>query len=299
MPATEEAEVVVDAIARRAVVVGSGMAGLFSARVLADCFHEVVVIDRDDIPATPGTRRGVPQGKHFHALLPGGLTIGSDLFPGFTDDLEAAGAVRCVGGQDFFVYRPEGKSYDLTTYRPEPRPSGVIYFMSRGLLEDCVRRRVAALPNVSTRSRSLVREPLTDGPSVTGVLLDGGERVEAELVVDATGRNARSVSWLTPLGFEVPAESVVNCDFAYASALLRPPDPDAIGGAGFFVLPTPECAEVRGAYLVRVEGDAWLAGLGGRFGDYPPTDVGGWRDYGRSLAWPIWDELVGTAEMVT
>jgi 2-polyprenyl-6-methoxyphenol hydroxylase-like FAD-dependent oxidoreductase len=286
-------------MARRAAVVGSGMAGLFSARILSDHFDEVVLIDRDDVPGGPATRQGVPQGKHFHALLPGGLGIACDLFPGFADDLKAAGAVPCVGGRDFFAFRPEGKSYDLTTYRPEPRPSGTIYFMSRGLLEDCVRHRVSALANVTTRDRALVREPQSDGPTVTGVVLEGGERVNADLVVDATGRHARSVGWLAPLGFDAPDESVVNCDFAYASAVLRPDDPGAIGGAGFFVLPKLQSTEVRGAYLVRVENDTWLAGLGGRFGDYPPTDVPGWREFGRSLAWPIWDELVSAAEMVT
>jgi 2-polyprenyl-6-methoxyphenol hydroxylase-like FAD-dependent oxidoreductase len=93
---------------------------------------------------------------------------------------------------------------------------------------------------------------------------------------------------------------VVNCDFAYASAVLRPPDPDAIGGAGFFVLPNPDGPHsLRGAYLVRIEGDVWLAGLGGRFGDYPPAQLDQWRAYGRTLAWSIWDELVATAEVVT
>ena len=86
-------------IARRAVVVGSGVAGLFGARVLSDHFDEVVLIDRDDVPDSPRTRDGVPQGKHFHALLPGGLNIASELFPGFRDDLQAAGAVRCVGAE--------------------------------------------------------------------------------------------------------------------------------------------------------------------------------------------------------
>jgi 2-polyprenyl-6-methoxyphenol hydroxylase-like FAD-dependent oxidoreductase len=286
-------------MARRAAVVGSGMAGLFTARVLSDYVDEVVLIDRDDIPVSPEVRKGVPQGKHFHALLPGGLGIGCDLFPGFADDLEAAGAVRCVGGRDFFAYRPEGKSYDLATYQPEPRPAGTIYFMSRGLLEHTIRRRVAALPNVETRYRSLVRDPLVTGDRVTGVLIDGGQEIEADLVVDASGKNVRSVAWLSALGFDPPIESVVNCDFAYASAVMRPADPDAIGGAGFFVLPKPDDENVRGAYLVRVENDLWLAGLGGRFGDYPPTDVDGWRDYGRTLAWPIWDELVATADMLS
>jgi len=286
-------------MAEHAVVVGSGMAGLFSARVLADTFDHVLLMDRDDIPERPDARSGVPQGKHFHALLPGGLNIGCDLFPGLADDLEAAGAVRCVAGQDFFVFRPEGKSYDLGTYQPEPRPNGIIYFMSRGLLEHCIRRRVEALPNVRTRYRALVREPLSEGGRVTGVMVDGGERLSADIVVDATGRNARSVNWLPALGFDAPAESVVNCDFAYASAMLRPSDPDAIGGAGFFVFPRLESSIVRGGYLVRVEGDTWLAGLGGRYEDHPPSDVAGWRDFGRSLAWPIWDELVSTAELIT
>jgi 2-polyprenyl-6-methoxyphenol hydroxylase-like FAD-dependent oxidoreductase len=108
------------------------------------------------------------------------------------------------------------------------------------------------------------------------------------------------VSWLRTLGFKAPAESVVHCDFGYASAELRPSDPDALGGAGFFVLPKPEGEyNTRGGYLVRIEGDLWLAGLGGRFGDTPPTDVEGWRAFGRTLAWPIWDELVSTAEVLT
>jgi 2-polyprenyl-6-methoxyphenol hydroxylase-like FAD-dependent oxidoreductase len=289
-----------DTIARRAVVLGSGMAGLFAARVLADHFDEVVLIDRDDVPDSPGTRDGVPQGKHFHALLPGGLNIACDLFAGFADDLQAAGAVPCVGGQDFWAYRPEGKSYAIAVYQPDPKPMGMIYFMSRSLLEHCLRRRVENLPSVKTRYGSLVREVLADDGSVTGVVIEGGERVSADLVVDASGRNARTVHWLTTLGFESPAESVVNCDFAYASAVVRPADPEALGGAGFFVLPQPDGPyNTRGAYVVRIEGNTWLAGLGGRFGDYPPTAVDEWREFGRTLAYPIWDEVLSTTEMVT
>jgi 2-polyprenyl-6-methoxyphenol hydroxylase-like FAD-dependent oxidoreductase len=289
-----------DTIARRAVVLGSGMAGLFAARVLADHFDEVVLIDRDDVPDSPNTRDGVPQGKHFHALLPGGLNIACDLFSGFTDDLQAAGAVPCVGGQDFWAYRPEGKSYAIAVYQPDPKPMGMIYFMSRSLLEHCLRRRVENLPSVKTRYGSLVREVLADDGNVTGVVIEGGERLSADLVVDASGRNARTVHWLTTLGFEAPAESVVNCDFAYASAVVRSADPEALGGAGFFVLPQPDGPyNTRGAYVVRIEGNTWLAGLGGRFGDYPPTAVDEWREFGRTLAYPIWDEVLSTTEMVT
>jgi 2-polyprenyl-6-methoxyphenol hydroxylase-like FAD-dependent oxidoreductase len=287
-------------IAQRAVVLGGGMAGLFAARVLSGHFGEVVLVDRDDIPSSPSTRGGVPQGKHFHALLAGGLNIANQLFPGFNDDLEEAGAVPCVLGRDFFAYLPEGKSYALTAYQPEPRPAGSVYFMSRALLEHCLRQRVQNLPNVETRYRSLVREPLTDQGRLTGLVIEGGGQLSADLVVDATGRNARTVQWLENLGFEAPSVSVVNCDFGYASAVVRPSDPEALGGTGFFVRPDPDGPyNTRGAYVVRIEGNNWLAGLAGRFGDFPPTDVDEWRAFGRTLAYPNWDEAISTASLVT
>lgn len=62
----------VDAARSRAVVIGGSMAGLLAARVLAESFAEVTVIDRDLLPACPEHRRGVPQARHAHALLAGG-----------------------------------------------------------------------------------------------------------------------------------------------------------------------------------------------------------------------------------
>jgi 2-polyprenyl-6-methoxyphenol hydroxylase-like FAD-dependent oxidoreductase len=287
-------------MAGRAAVLGSGVAGLFAARVLADHFEEVVLVERDDVQDSPGPRGGVPQGNHFHALLAAGLAIADELFPGFTDDLVAAGAVPTVLGQDFVAYRPEGKSYALSIYQPKPMPMGTIYCMSRPLFEHCLRRRVDDLPNVRTRDRSFVRDALSDGGRVTGVVVEGGERIAADLVVDAGGRNARTLAWLASLGYDVPTESVVNCDFAYASALVRPAGPDAIEGAAFFVLPGRDGeGQGRGAYVARVEGGNCVVGLGGRFGDYPPAQVDEWRAFGRTLAHPIWDEVVRDAEMLT
>jgi 2-polyprenyl-6-methoxyphenol hydroxylase-like FAD-dependent oxidoreductase len=291
---------VTNEIAGRAAVLGSGVAGLFAARVLADHFEEVVLVERDDVPDPPSPRGGVPQGNHFHALLPGGLGVAGELFPGFTEELVAAGAVAAVAGRDLVAYRPEGKSYALAVHQPEPMPMGTFYCMSRPLLEHCLRRRVHELPNVRTRYRSFVRDALTEGGRVTGLVVEGGERIPADLVVDAGGRNARTLRWLEALGYDAPPESVINCDFAYASALVRPADPDAIEGAGFFVLPRRDGHDApRGAYAARVEGGNWIVGLGGRFGDYPPARLDGWRAWGRTLAHPIWDEVVSRAELLT
>jgi flavin-dependent dehydrogenase len=56
-------------IGDRAVVLGASMAGLLAARVLADTYGQVTVIDHDELPETPMHRRGVPHGRHIHALL--------------------------------------------------------------------------------------------------------------------------------------------------------------------------------------------------------------------------------------
>src|SRR5436190_23268861 len=69
------------ALAKRCIVGGSGIGGLMAARVASEFFDEVILLDRDDIPGSPHTRDGVPQGNHFHAILPGGLGIMSQFFP--------------------------------------------------------------------------------------------------------------------------------------------------------------------------------------------------------------------------
>lgn len=56
-------------IGERAVVLGASMAGLLAARVLADFYDTVVVVEWDRLPDSPANRRGVPQGRHVHALL--------------------------------------------------------------------------------------------------------------------------------------------------------------------------------------------------------------------------------------
>ena len=50
-------------IGERAVVIGGSMGGLVAARVLADAYERVTVLDRDALPAAPAARKGVPQGR--------------------------------------------------------------------------------------------------------------------------------------------------------------------------------------------------------------------------------------------
>jgi 2-polyprenyl-6-methoxyphenol hydroxylase-like FAD-dependent oxidoreductase len=81
-------------IGDRAVVVGASMAGLLAAHVLANSYEQVIVIDRDQLPETSMHRRGVPHGRHLHALAARGQQALEELFPGLT---RGTGRRRGVG----------------------------------------------------------------------------------------------------------------------------------------------------------------------------------------------------------
>jgi hypothetical protein len=59
---------------------------------------------------------------------------------------------------------------------------------------------------------------------VTGVVLDSGDVVDADLVVDATGRGTRLPVWLAQWGFERPREETVDVGIGYATHQLWIPD---------------------------------------------------------------------------
>src|SRR5439155_1697571 len=122
-----------------AVVIEASMAGLLTARVLADRFDQVTVIDRDDLPPGPDSRKGVPQGRHAHGLLASGELVFRDLFPGLMEDLVTAGAER--------VSVRQARWWQYGGYRVAcPAPEGT--FLSRPFLEAGVRQRVLSRPNV-------------------------------------------------------------------------------------------------------------------------------------------------------
>jgi 2-polyprenyl-6-methoxyphenol hydroxylase-like FAD-dependent oxidoreductase len=285
----------------RAIVVGGGMAGLFSARVLSDHFDEVIVLDRDDEPTTAEPRGTVPQGHHFHVLLPGGLDAMTEWFPGFVDDLVDTGSVEMRLGRDFYAYTPQGRSYSIQTHVPDPVDGGAMtYVQTRPQLELNVRRRVASVPNVSLQYRALVADPVTADGRVVGVRLSGGDAITADLVVDASGRNSCTARWLPDMGFDIAPETYVNCDVSYASLICEPSDWDAFEGSVMFVMPSGEGAHAsRAGAIVKLPDGKWLVNLGGRYGDAPPTEWDDFRAFGRTLIVPVWDDLVATTTPVT
>ncbi len=273
--------------ARRAVVIGASMAGLLAARVLADHFDEVLIIERDRLPADAEGRKGVPQGRHVHALLIRGEQILERLFPGITATLIAGGATRIDLGSDlawhhFGVWKRRFVSGLETTV------------MSRPFLEAEVRRRVLALPQVRylDAHHVLGLRASKDAARVTGVRVQGrgeGDAEEtrpADLVVDASGRGSATPRWLAALGFPRPEEDVITVHVGYATRTFRRTGPFARPWKALYVLGEPP-HHARFGVLSPIEGGRWIASLSGMMRDYPSTELPQFLEFARSL--PVGD----------
>lgn len=275
-----------------AVVIGAGIAGLCAARVLADRYARVVVLDRDHLPPDASPRRGVPQGNHGAVLLAAGQRALGELFEGLVDELVAAGATPFEPGTQMIFYR-YGSVWPKS-------PTGInLLSFSRPLLEHTVRGRVAALPNVEFRAGVAVAGLAGADGVVTGVLLDDGETLPTALVVDCSGRGSRSDRWLAELGFAAPAVTEVKVGVGYTTQLFRRGPADLPDATAVFVLPAPP-HETRVGLALPIEGDRWLISLGGWHGDFPAAgDPDAYGAHARSLPHPGIADLIERCEPVT
>jgi 2-polyprenyl-6-methoxyphenol hydroxylase-like FAD-dependent oxidoreductase len=265
-----------DTNADQAVVLGGSMAGLLAARVLSERFKRVVVIERDALPPAGEHRRGVPHGRHLHALHPRGLEILNELFPGFSTSLAASGAVVCdILGE---------ARWQLSGSRlRQPRTGLDALFCSRPFIEGHIRAMVQRLPGVRFLEESSIGglTVTADKRVVTGVQVSGpggrSSQITASLVVDATGRGSRMPTWLTELGYQGPAEERVEIGLGYATRIYRL-RPGALGSdQGVLTAGTP--TNSRAGVLAVIEGGRHILTLAGICGDFPPTDPAGFNEF--------------------
>jgi flavin-dependent dehydrogenase len=285
-------------IAHRAAVVGASVAGLLASRALSDYFDEVVVLDSDEIEDRPIVHKSIPQGHHLHALLQGGLSVLSSLFPGFTEDLRRLDATRIVMGRDAVWYLPNGKAYTATGSARTPFDSGLEgYCASRGLLESVIRRRTAASCNIRFEYGNTVRELMCRDGIVRGVRCGNMRSIECDLVVDATGRGHRARRWLAGIGFAAPEETIIGLDTAYSTANFRRPEDYSGEPLVFITGPAPHFT--RRGYVITIENGTLLVSLIGRFGDYPPTDKDGFLGFASELHSDLAYRIIKDGEQLT
>ncbi|MFE1549936.1 NAD(P)/FAD-dependent oxidoreductase [Streptomyces sp. NPDC058718] len=284
---------------RHAVVIGGSLAGLLAARVLAEHAEKVTVVERDRFPEGPEARPGVPQGRHLHVLIAGGQQAFDSLLPGFMDELRGLGAPK-VGVPEDMVQWQNGKWFRRTA------ASAHFYSGARPQLEWLVRQRVFADPRIELIDGHETVGLTGDSSRVRGVRLRergaGAEKetrvLEADLVVDASGRSTKAADWLAAIGAEAPHEETIDTGLAYGTRVYRAPagvlDSDAIG---YFIVPNPD--QEYGGVVLPVGDGTHLVTLSGLRGNEPPTEEGAFEEYAKRLPHPVISDWLAEAEPVS
>jgi len=287
--------------ARTALVLGASMAGLWTARVLADQFDQVLIIERDRLPDSATPRAGAPQARQYHILLLRGLQIMRDLFPGLEQELIAGGAVPFDVTGDVRL-RSRGK------WLPQFPSGQQLLSCSRLLLEAAMRRRL----------RQDARIRFVEGVEVTGLETDvahttvtgvrvrrrgdaaaqpGEETLHGALVVDALGRRSPTPEWLVDLGYTPPEETVVDSFLGYVTRRYQAPASFQADWRMMLITATPP-HDPRGGLIFPEENGVWVVMMAGANKVYPPTDEDGFNEFARSLG-PEYYAAVQAAEPIS
>lgn len=280
-----------------AIVLGASLGGLLAARVLSEHFERVLVLDRDGSPYPGQPRKGVPQGHHPHLLLAAGHRVLERLFPGLTEEARRDGAALADLARDV-RWRQRG------VWKSRHASAVHTLVQSRPVLEERIRQRVAALPN----ARFAWRTPAVDlsfapaGERVDGVWVrppgQGLTRLEADLVVDATGCGSMLPRQLAAHGFEVPVEERGEIDLCYTTGLFRRRSRGELDWRALLLPPDGRRAS-RGGMVVALDSVYWQVALHGYAGDHAPNDLAGFTAFAESLSGPEIAQALGEAVLVS
>ncbi len=204
-------------------VVGGGMAGMLAALVLARDGHRVRVYERDDtdVPESADEafdawdRRGAPHARQSHAILARLRKILGQRAPDVLEALAQQGATEL----SVALLLPP----DITDRAPRPADDELVLLCCRRLtIEWVLRKAVTAEPGVQWCGGVGVAGLIADGTDVSGLLLEDGTTVHADLVVVAGGRNSPVLEWIAELGGPTqPIEEQTEAGIVYLSRFYR------------------------------------------------------------------------------
>jgi len=199
----------------RVLIAGSGIAGLGAALALGNGSRDITLVDRDPPPPQGSAedafshweRRGATQLRHSHVFLGRLTTLIRERYPELLKELLDSGA-RIFTFADGLPPALKGR------YAPATGDEDLgILFSRRTTLELVMRRYAARLPGVTFIDDAGIRGLVTarDGASLsaTGLKIDRAgknEILNADVVVDASGRNSSFPDWLRAEGATVTEE---------------------------------------------------------------------------------------------
>ncbi|MFJ3835435.1 FAD-dependent oxidoreductase [Streptomyces sp. NPDC090054] len=282
---------------RRAIVIGAGITGMLAAVALREVTDEVLIVENDELPDGPLPRKGLPQARHAHSFWSGGVLAAETLLPGVTDRWMAAGARRIPIPTGMVGFSSEG------WFRRWNSETHFILACSRDLLDSVVRDFVLEAGRVSIRQRTRVEGLTGSAAGVTGVRVRGAdgreEDLEADFVIDASGRGSRTPRHLQELGVGSAPERSLDLGLVYATRLFRAPE-----GAGDFPIVSVQsdarlAGPGQGASILPIEDNKWLVTALGTRGGEPTGAVEDFEPFTRGLRHPLVGEIISHLEPLT
>jgi 2-polyprenyl-6-methoxyphenol hydroxylase-like FAD-dependent oxidoreductase len=216
----------------RIIILGGGMCGLSAGMMLTRDGHEVTVCERDAAPVPESVeeawerwaRDGVSQFRLAHFLAPAGREVLEETLPDVFQALVSAGAARM----------------DLIGLMPPHLAEGgaracderfVTYTARRPTIEQVLGKAAEGEPDLEVRRgtavKGLTMQIGSGAPHVTGVRLDSGETLHADLVVDAMGRRSPLPRWLSDANIGPMHEESEDSGFIYYGRYFRSADATA------------------------------------------------------------------------
>ncbi|WP_331742699.1 pyridine nucleotide-disulfide oxidoreductase (plasmid) [Streptomyces sp. NBC_00868] len=282
----------------RAVILGGSLAGTLAAAALAPHVAEVLILERDKtLPETAAPRPRLPQAAHAHMLWSGGADAIEDLLPGTTDRWLGAGAHR--------IPIPNGMvSYSAAGWYRRWSETHYLIGASRDLIDWGVRTAALAIPNVRVRTGMTVTSLVGHASKVTGVRVRGEEQEEsvmdADLVVDATGRGSKVLEWLMQIGGPVVNETVVDAGVRYASRRYRAPEGAEANWPVIHIQADPrEGKPGQVVSIISIEDGQWHVSLSGTRGGEPTADEALFEEFARGVRHPLAADFLARAEPIS
>ncbi|MEH7443800.1 FAD-dependent monooxygenase [Bacillus sp. JJ1122] len=277
---------------KKAIVIGGGIAGKLSARVLSEFFEEVIVLEKDQKNDSNTLRKGVPQGSQGHVLLKGGEEILEELFPGIIDEMVKEGSTVSDFAQDLLWFHHGWKKKRFH--------SGLsIIQQSRPFLEGHIQKRLEKIPNIDFRYGCKGKKfLLSEKKEISGLTVEkhDGKQIDlpGDLVVDASGAASLTSKWLEQTGFNKPKKTEVNIDLFYASMIFGKLGARVNNWHSLLIYPDPP-KQSRGGTISPIEGDRHLVTLIGYGVEPLPSDYSAFLQYAKNLDQPDLYEAIKTA----
>lgn len=260
----------------KAVVIGGSIAGLLTARVLSNYFQKVILIERDLYEDDDDNKEKEPHRQnHIHLLLAKGREILQDFFPEIEKDLVKKGANKI----DFLN---DGR-YRLPSGWAQRFESGVTTITcTRTLLENTIRHQVQKITNIIIQENTSITSFVLENSNKISLDTIDGKKIHTDLIVDCTGRNTKTPSWLEDIGYPKSKETKVDSFVGYATRRYIPPKNFEKKWKMLMILNKPT-TNPRAGVIYPIENDKWLVGLSGIGKNHPPVDEKGFLEFLKNL----------------